>query len=159
MVDGEGHAGLFQGDAVEELAHVGGGVDGDAQAAHLTLGQFMVGVVSRESGVVEVGAEAGLAVGQQESVALVGGPSGAEAGDLPPRPKPAAVHGRIGAAGEGELAGVAEVGGGVKSAGGELLRGVERVDGEAGEGVGVGVIIVRNHQLHIFPLEFAVVGV
>ena len=90
---------LVQGDAIVELVDVLYGVDGDAEAADLALGELEVGVVPGERGVVEVGAEAGLAVRKEEAVPLVGGAGGAEAGDLPTGPGPPAVHGGVGAAG------------------------------------------------------------
>ena len=73
VVDGQRDAGLVQGDAVEELAHVSGGVDCDPQASHFALGQLVVRIVSGESRVIKVGAEPGLAVGQQEPITFIGG--------------------------------------------------------------------------------------
>ena len=151
MVDGQRDAGLIQGYAVEQLAHVGGGVDGHAQPTHLALGQFVVRVVSGQRGMVKVGAQPGLPMGQQKPIPLVGGGRRAKPGNLPPRPEAAPVHGGIGAAGEGELAGVAQVRRRVVPAGGQLLRGVERRDGDAGEGAGVVVAVSAGAAGHVVP--------
>ena len=58
---------------------------------------------------VERGGEAGLPVVEQVVEALVGLLGGAEAGELPHRPQAAAVHRRVDAAGERELARVADL--------------------------------------------------
>ena len=58
---------------------------------------------------VEGGREPGLAVLEQVAEALVRLLRGAEAGELPHRPEPAAVHRRIHAAREREFPGIAEV--------------------------------------------------
>ena len=79
---------------------------------------------------VKVGADAGLAVFQQETVALVGGLRGAEAGDLAAGPEAAAVHIGVGAAGKGIFAGAAEVAVVVDAGGG--FRAVDRLDRQAG---------------------------
>ena len=95
MVDGEGDADLVQGNRVKQLVHVSYGVDSDTQPSHLPIGQIVIGVVSGQSWVVEVGAQARLSMVQQESEPLVGGTGRTEPGDLAPRPWPAAVHGGV----------------------------------------------------------------
>ena len=105
-----------------------------AEAPHLALGQFVVRVVPGQRGMVKIRAQPGLPMGQQKPIPLVGSPRRPKPGNLPARPQPAAVHRGVGAPGKGELAGVAQVGVRVKPAVGQLLRGVERGDGDAGEG-------------------------
>jgi hypothetical protein len=102
-------------DALEQFLHVGQRVDGDAFAADLAVAHRVVGVVAHEGGHVEVGGEPRLALLDQVLEALVGVLAGAEAGDLAHGPQPAAVHGGIGAAGEGIAPGQADVGEGVSA--------------------------------------------
>ena len=97
--------------AVEQLRHVFDRVDGDADAADFAFGERVVGVVAHLRGQVEGDAQAADALGEQIPVAAVRFGGGAEAGVLPHRPEPPAVHGRLDAAGVGELAGEAEFGG------------------------------------------------
>ena len=85
------------------------GVDGDADLADLAPVDRVVGVEAEQRRQVEVGRQAGLAVGEQVLVAAVGVFGLAEPGDLADRPRPAAVHRRVGAAGVGVLAREAEV--------------------------------------------------
>ena len=94
-------------DAVEQLAHVVERVDGDAEPADLAERARVVAVEAHQRRQVERGAQAGLALVEQELEALVGLPGGAEAGELPHRPQPAAVHGGVDAARERVLAGIA----------------------------------------------------
>ena len=72
MVDGQGHTDLVERDTVEQILNVIDGVDGHAQPANLSLGQFVVRIVAGQRRVVEVGAYAGLPVLQQKTVPLVG---------------------------------------------------------------------------------------
>ena len=109
VIDGEGYTDLFQRYLVEKVTHVAYGVDSDAQPPDFALGQFVVGVVAGQGRMVEVGADAGLAVLQKEPVTLVGGLRGAEPRYLAARPEAAAVHVGIGAAGKGKLARTAEI--------------------------------------------------
>jgi hypothetical protein len=111
-IDGEGGGDVFEVDAVEQFLHVGQRVDGDALAADLALAHRMVGVVTHQGGHVEVGGQSRLALLDQVLEALVGVLARPEAGDLAHGPQPAAVHGGIGAAGEGIAPGQADVGDG-----------------------------------------------
>ena len=79
-------------DAVEQLVHVVERIDGDAEPADLAERARIVAVEAHERRQVERGAEAGLALVEQELEALVGLPRRAEAGELPHGPEPAAVH-------------------------------------------------------------------
>ena len=83
---------LAEVDAVEELAHVVEGVDGDAEPADFAERARVVAVEAHQRRQVERGAQAGLAFVEEELEALVGLPGGAEAGELPHRPQPAAIH-------------------------------------------------------------------
>jgi hypothetical protein len=96
---------LVEADVLEERAHVAERRHGDALAADLAAGARVVGVVAHEGGHVEGGREARLALAEEETEARVGVLGGAEAGELAHRPEPAAVHARIDAARERELAG------------------------------------------------------
>ena len=97
-------------DAVEQRRHVLDRVDRDADAADFAGGQRVVGVVAHLRRQVEGDAQAADALREQVAVARVRFGGGAEPGVLPHRPQPAAVHRRLDAAGEGKLAGIAEVG-------------------------------------------------
>ena len=99
-VDGHRGRDLVEGDALEQPAHVGQGVDGHPDLADLAGGHRVVGVVAHLGRQVEGDAEAGLAVLQQVAEAGVGLGGRPEAGVLAHRPGPAAVHGRVDAAGE-----------------------------------------------------------
>ena len=94
----------------------------------------VVAVEAHERRQVEGGAEAGLALFEQEAEAFVGLPRRAEAGELPHGPEPAAVHGGVDAARERILAGVAEVGVGVEAV--EAVGRVQGFDGHAADGGG-----------------------
>ena len=103
-----GHA--VERDAVEQLLHVVEAVDGHADAADLALRERVVGVVAHLRRQVERDAEAGHALRQQVAVAAVRLRRGPEPGVLPHRPQAAAVHGGLDPAGEGVLAGEAQLG-------------------------------------------------
>ena len=79
-------------DAVEELPHVVERVDGDAEPADFAERARIVAVEAHQRRQVEGGAQAGLPLVEQELEALVGLPRRAEAGELPHRPQPAAIH-------------------------------------------------------------------
>ena len=100
---------LVQGDVLEQFVHVPDGIDSDSQTTNLAFRQLVVGIIAGERGMVEIGADPGLAVLQQEPVPLVGGLGGAEPGDLPPGPEAAAIHIWVGAPGEGILPRTAHV--------------------------------------------------
>ena len=97
-VDGHRRRDLVERDAGQQQAHVLDGVDGDTDLADLALGPRVVGVVAHLRGEVEGAREPGLAGAEEELEPLVGGLGRAEAGVLPHRPQPPAVHGRVDAA-------------------------------------------------------------
>ena len=99
------------GDAVEQRRHVFDRVDRDADAADFARRERVVGVVAHLRGQVERDAQPADALGEQIPVAAIGFLGGGEAGVLPHRPQPAAVHRRLDATGEGELAREAQSGG------------------------------------------------
>src|SRR5882672_12277892 len=96
-----------------------------AFAADLAAGPRVVRVVSHERGHVECRGEASLAVLQQVEEALVGVGRGAEPGEHPHGPDLAAVHRLVGAAGEGEVAGLAQIARGIGS--GAVARVIEHL--------------------------------
>ena len=104
-VDGHrgGHAAERQ--AVEQDLHVVDGADRHADSADLAGGELGIGVVAHLGGQVEGDGEAGLALLEQVAEAFVGLGRGGEAGVLAHRPQSAAVHRRLHATREGELAG------------------------------------------------------
>src|SRR5699024_5584918 len=86
----------------------------------------LIGVAAHERGHVEGDTEAAAAGAQEHLIALVGLLRVAETGELPDRPSPAAVAGRIEPASVGILAGPADtLHAGI---GGSLRRPVDRVD-------------------------------
>ena len=64
----------------------------------------MVGVVAHQRRQIERDRKPGLALRKQIAEALVGIFGGAETGELPHRPEPAAMHGGMNAAGVGRFA-------------------------------------------------------
>ncbi len=100
---------LVRAGSVEEDLHVGQGIDGDADLADFAVGHGRIGVVAHLGRQVEGDREAGLPGAEEVVVALVGFLGRAEAGILAHGPEPAAVHGRLHAAGIGVLAGEAEL--------------------------------------------------
>ena len=137
---------LAERDALEERLHVVERVDGDALAADLAERAGVVGVVAHQRRHVERGREPGLAVVEQVAEALVGLLGRAEAGELAHRPEPAAVHRRVGAAGEGILARVAEVALVVDVG---VFGAVERLDRLAGDR---GVVYVVRRAVGVRPI-------
>jgi len=107
----DGHAGgdLVERDAGEELLHIVNGGDGDADLADLARRHDVIAVITDLGGQVEGDREAGLALVEQEAVALVGFLGGGVAGVLAHGPEAPAVHGGLDAAREGVLAGEAEL--------------------------------------------------
>ena len=93
----------------EELLHVLERVDGDALAPDLAERLRVVGVVAHQGRHVEGRREPGLAVLEQVAEARVRLLGRAEAGELPHRPEPPAVHRGVDAARVREGARVAEV--------------------------------------------------
>ena len=106
------------------VCHVLQRVDRDALAPDLAERARMVGVVAHQRRHVERRREAGLAVVDQVAEALVRLLGGAEAGELPHRPQPAAVHRLVHAARERVLARAGRSRSGVRQVG----RRVERLD-------------------------------
>ena len=141
---------LVQRDAVEEHVHVGGGVDGDAAVADLAERAGVVGVAAHEGGHVEGDRQPAAALGQDHLVALVGLLGVAEAGELPDGPGPAAVAGGVQAAGERELARVADP---LEARDGGLVgRAVDRLHLDARERGEVGVAHLAGRQRRVVPL-------
>ena len=129
-VYGHGSGNFFERDAVEKNFHVVERIDGDADFADFAGGEGMVGVHADLGGEIERYGKAGLAFAEEIAIALVGFVGAAEAGVLAHGPEAAAVHVRIDAAGVGEFAGVAYRGFWIGA--GEIVLGVEAVDGETG---------------------------
>ena len=90
----------------EEPLHVVDRVDRDARPTDLAVGDGVVGVVAELRREVEGHREAGLAAREQRVEARVRLLGGAEPRVLAHRPRPAAVHVRVRAARERELAGL-----------------------------------------------------
>ena len=103
-VDRHGDRHAVERDAVEDRLHVAEGVDRHAHLADLALGARVVAVVADLRRQVERDGEPGLAALEQVAEAAVGLGGGGEAGVLPHRPGPAAVHRGLHAARERELA-------------------------------------------------------
>src|SRR5207253_4210813 len=102
----DGHRGRdpIERDVLEKGLHVLERVDRDADLADLAVGHRVVGVVADLRRQVERDRKPGLALLEQEAVALVRLRGGAEAGVLPHRPEAAAIHVLVDATREGERA-------------------------------------------------------
>ena len=111
-------------DAVHQAAHVVERRDGDTGAPDLAEGAGIVRIEAELGGQVEGDAEAGLAAGEQQTVALVALLGGGHAGVLAHGPAAAPVHGRVDAAGVGEDARIGQIPG-------RLRRAVDRLDGDS----------------------------
>ena len=101
-------------------------VDGNAHAAHFAGSQGMVRVVAHLSRQVERDAQPGHPLREQVPIPSIRLGRGPEAGVLPHRPEPAAVHRRLDAPGEGELARLAQFAGGIP--GREIGRNARRIN-------------------------------
>jgi hypothetical protein len=110
----------IQRDAVEQRLHVGETRDGDARLANFPFRPRVVGVVAHERRKVECHGQAGLPVLEEELEACVRVTGAAEPGELPHRPQPPAVSGRMDATRERESTRDTEVLGGVDFGGVEL---------------------------------------
>src|SRR5580700_7718423 len=113
----------------------------------------MVGVITHQSGQIEGGREAGLTLREQVAKALVGVFRRAEAGKLPHRPEPAAIHGGMDAARVGRLAGKAQVAVGVpaRKIGGRVQT-PDRISGNRGEfGLPLRTFFERGAESVFFP--------
>ena len=129
-----GHVG--QRDPGEQRVHVRRGVDRHPAVADLAERARVVGVPAHQGGHVEGHGQPGAARAQQHLVPLVGLPGVAEPGELADRPGPAAVPGRVQAAGERVLPRPADP---VEARhDGPLRRPVHRLHVEAGQGGEVG---------------------
>src|SRR5580700_678222 len=116
----------------------------------------MVGVITHQSGQIEGRREAGLTLREQIAKALVGVFRGAEAGKLPHRPEPAAMHGGMNAARVGRLAGKAQVAAGIPAR--KISRCVQtpdRISGNRGElGLPLRTFFERGAESVFFPSAF-----
>jgi hypothetical protein len=99
---------LAERQPVEEPLHVRDGVDRDAAVADLALGARVVGVEAHQRRHVEGDRQPVLPAVDEVVEALVGLDRVGEAGELPDRPRPRAVHRGVDAAGVGVLARVAD---------------------------------------------------
>ena len=95
---------LVERDAVEQRRHVVDRIDRHADAPDFARRQVVIAVVADLRRQIERDAQAADALRQQVAIALVGFRRGAEAGVLPHRPQPAAIHRRLDAAGERKFA-------------------------------------------------------
>ena len=127
-VDGEVDRDLVQRQAGEQVHHVVGGVDGDADPPHLGPGHLVIGVVAELGGQVERDRQRGLPAAEQEVEAGIGLFRGPVASELPHRPELPAVHGLVRAPGERRLARPPEARGEGVRAAGHVLRRVDRRD-------------------------------
>ena len=97
-VHGHGDADLIEGDAVEEDPHVLDGVDGDPGHPDIADDALVVRVVAAVGGEIEGDGQAFLTGGEIAAVEGVGILGGRETGVLADGPRPAGVHGGVGAA-------------------------------------------------------------
>ena len=109
-VDGHRHRDPLEVDAVEQMHDIGERVDRHTLAAHFAFGERVIAVVPHQRRHVEIGGKAGLPLVDQVFEAPVRVLGGAEAGDLPHRPKSAAIHRRVRPPRVRILAGQADVG-------------------------------------------------
>ena len=114
-VDRHRRRNLVERNLVEQQLHVGNRVDRDTGAPDFAHGARIVGVVAELRRQVEGDGETGLAALEQVAEALVRLFRGREAGVLPDRPGPPAVHVRVRPARERELAGRLDISGRVVS--------------------------------------------
>jgi hypothetical protein len=99
----------IQRNAVEELRQILDGIDRDPDSSDLAGGKFVVRVVAHLGRQIEGDAQPADAVVQEIAVPPVGFGRRPESRVLPHRPQPAAVHGRLNAAGEGKNTGETDV--------------------------------------------------
>jgi len=131
-VDGHGGGDLVKGDTIEQDLHVLDGVDGHPDLADFTHGKRVVTVVTGLRGQMEGDAQAGLALIQQVAVAFVGLLGGPKTGVLTHGPIAAAIHGRLYPTGVGKHPRIGEIP--VVIHPGHIQRGIEPLDGSAGNG-------------------------
>src|SRR5581483_1723248 len=147
---------LAERDPVEERLHVRERVDRHALAPDLAERARMVRVVAHQGRHVERGREAGLAVLEEVAEPRVRLLRRAEAGELPHRPEPAAVHRRVDAAREGIRPRPAEVAFVVEL---DVLRRVERLvldPGDRGEEL---TLAFRRRRVALAPVAGRPFGV
>src|SRR5260370_5390891 len=88
-IDGHRSSDIGEGNFVEEHFHVGERTDGHAALADFSFGECVIGVVAHQRGQVESRGEAGLALREEITEALVGVLGGPEACELPHGPEAA----------------------------------------------------------------------
>ena len=130
-VDRHRHRDPLEVDALEQRRDVVERVNGHAFASDLAERAGVVGVVAHQGRHVEVDGEPGLALVDQIAEARVGVGAGAESGDLAHRPGPPPVHGGVGTARVGILAGQADV---LVRRAGDVLGRVDALPRETGRG-------------------------
>src|SRR5829696_5592488 len=128
---------LVQRDALEHPAHVVDRVDGHAGAPDLAQAERVIGVAAELGRQVEGHREPGRSVLDQVAEALVGLLGRGVARVLAHRPLARAVHVRVDAPGEGELAGLSQP---LLEAAADVLFGVQLFDLDAGVGELPGVV-------------------
>ncbi len=131
-VDGHRGGNLLQGDAFEQKLHVLQGINGHSHATHFPACLPVVGVVPYLRRQVESHRQAGLALREQVAEAPIRFRSGPEAGILPHRPQPAAVHRGVDPTGVRKLARATQVALGIDLD--RILGGVERLELDVGAG-------------------------
>jgi hypothetical protein len=114
----------IQRDAVEQDRHVFDRIDGDANLADLSRGKRVIGVVADLGRQVERNTQSHDPLRQEVAVSPVRVRGGGEAGVLAHRPRAAAVHRRLNAAGEGERTRRPDIGRGIR-----VLEVVRRQEG------------------------------
>ena len=129
--------------ALEDDPHVLDRVDGDTRPADLPLRHRVVRVVAELRRQIEGDRQAGLAELEEVAKALVRLLRGTEARVLADRPRPAAVHRRVRAARERELAGQ------LRGEVGDVLRRVHRLDLDAR--VGLSAVLRLSHAAIVRP--------
>src|SRR5439155_8539007 len=124
-VDRHGRRDLVERDAGEQRLHVRQGGNRDTAFPDFSLRPRMVGVVAHQRREVERHRQTGLAMLEQELVALVGIRRAAEARELPHRPELAAVHRGMNPARERVFTGAPELVLGIEAR--EIGGGVDRL--------------------------------
>ena len=129
-VDRQRHADPIERDAGERLLHVRERVDRHADAPHLAVGAWVVGIQPELRRQIEGDVQRILSVSHQVFEPRVRLRRRAEADVLAHRPQPVAVHVLVDAAREGILAGATEVALDVATR--HILGTVDRLDGKPG---------------------------
>ncbi len=140
-----------------KLPHVVDRVDRHAEPADFAQRPRIVAVEAHQRRQIEGRAQAGLAFFEQEAESLIRLPRRAEAGELPHRPQPAAIHAGVHAARERILTGIAERRFVIETF--QIVGRVERFDRHAADGRGR--LLARRRFLDFLaPLrpQFAIHG-